>query len=218
MSKGGVMRVATLALGFATLLAACGSEERSENTSTALPIQFQRASADQVDHGERLSRVLGCSGCHGANLQGENWSEPGFGTLWTSNLTRVAPKYTDEQFAKIMTSGVRPDGSQLWEMPSHLFTHLSPTDMAAVIAYIRSIPPAGEAHPPPKFEEGARKEIAAGTFKPSSALVKEEGKLWPPDAGEQHKLDHIADGNELGLRNERERSGYGPRERRPWNR
>ncbi len=182
------MRLATLALAFAAFLTACGDEDSSEKTLTEPLIQFQRAAAGQVAHGERLSRVLGCSGCHGTDLQGENWSEPGFGTLWTANLTRVAPKYNDEQLAQIITSGARPDGSQLWEMPSHLFTDLAPDDMSALIAYIRSMVPVGKVHPGPKWEEGARREIAAGTFKPSSAMVEEEGKLWPPDAGEKHNL------------------------------
>jgi mono/diheme cytochrome c family protein len=38
------------------------------------------------------------------------------------------------------------------------------------------------------FEEGARREIAAGTFKSSRTQVNEEGNRWPPDAGEQHAL------------------------------
>ncbi len=186
--QGDMMRIAALSLGIAALLAACDGQAGREDTSPAPEIRFQRASADEVAHGERLSRVLGCSGCHGANLQGEEWSEPGFGTLWTSNLTRAAPKYSDEQLAGVITSGARPDGSELWEMPSHLFTHLASEDMAALVSYIRSMPPAGEIHPAPKFEEGARKEIAAGIFKPSTAQVQTEGKQWPPAAGEQHQL------------------------------
>lgn len=109
-------------------------------------------------------------------------------TLWTANLTRAAPNYTDEQLARTIAGGARPDGSDLWDMPSHLFTQLAAEDMAALIAYIRTVSPGGEARPAPKFEEGARREIEAGTFKPSPVLVREEGRRWPPEAGERHAL------------------------------
>ncbi len=138
-------------------------------------------------HGQRVADVLGCTGCHGANLTGEDWSQPGFGKLWTANLTKAVPRYTDEQLAHVIRSGTRPD-RELWEMPSHLFTHLTADDMSALIAYLRSIPPKGSVHPEPVFEEGARREIAAGTFTSSAAQVKTKGSLWPADAGEPHSL------------------------------
>ena len=144
-------------------------------------------SADPVTHGKRVADVLGCTGCHGADLNGEDWSEPGFGKLWTANLTRAVAHYTNEQLADVIRGGARPD-RELWEMPSHLFTRLTPDDMSAVITYLRSVPPSGAVRPEPIFEEGARREIAAGTFISSVAQVKKEGSLWPPDAGKPFSL------------------------------
>lgn len=92
------------------------------------------------------------------------------------------------QLAEIVTSGVRPDGSELWEMPSHLFTQLAREDMAALIAYIRTVPPAAPNHPLPRFEEAARKEISAGTFRSSASEVQDEGNRLPPDVGAHHQL------------------------------
>jgi mono/diheme cytochrome c family protein len=132
--------------------------------------------------------VLGCNGCHGDDLTGRDWSEPGFGQLWTANLAHAVPGYSDQQLTEVIQTGVRPDGRELWGMPSHLFTALSPPDMTALIAYLRSVPPKGESHPPPIFEEGARREIADGTLKSSPEEVREQGNEWPPDANEQHRL------------------------------
>lgn len=171
----------------AAVLFTAGCAEQPEDVPPRPAIQFERGSGDLVAHGKRLAAVLGCAGCHGANLTGEDWSEPGFGRLWTANLTRAAQRYTDEQLSAVIRSGARPD-RDLWEMPSHLFTHLTQEDMAAVIAYLRSVPPSGAVHPDPIFEEAARREIAAGTFASSSAQVKKEGALWPPDAGEEYAL------------------------------
>lgn len=172
----------------AALLSGCGSEPTQNQRPTEPAVQFQRASADLIVHGERLSRVLGCSGCHGEDLTGEDWSEPGFGRLWTANLTRSAQLYSDEQLEAMIRAGKRPDGSELWGMPSHLFTQLTDDDMAAVIAIMRAKPAAGDAHPRPAFEEAGRREIAAGTLNSSPAHVKAEGSAWPPDAGANHQL------------------------------
>jgi cytochrome c553 len=175
-----------LAFAVLFLLSAC-SEDPAEPQPVGPAIQFERASAGLVRHGERLAAVLGCTGCHGGDLTGEDWSEPGFGRLWTANLTRALPDYSDRQLAEVITSGRRPD-RELWEMPSHLFTQLTADDMTALIAFLRSKRPAGEIRPAPAFEDGARREIAAGTFVSSPERVRKEGSAWPPDAGQGHAL------------------------------
>ena len=180
------MHRALVMLGLSALVAGCSAEAPHAEASDRNPIQFQAASTELVAHGERISRVLGCNGCHGEDLTGQDWSEPGFGRLWTSNLTRVASNYSDEQLEKAIRAGVRPDGSQLWGMPSFLFTQLSEADMTALLTYLRSKSPTGDAHPRPVFEEGARRAIAAGELKSSAQEVREEGNVWPPDLGPRH--------------------------------
>ena len=113
-------------------------------------IRFERAAArTPAQHGRRLARVLGCQGCHGADLQGQPWDEEAdFAISFTSNLTRALPAYSDAQIERAMREGVRPDGSQLWGMPSEIFTHLDAADMAALIAYLRTLRPAGRVASP----------------------------------------------------------------------
>jgi mono/diheme cytochrome c family protein len=60
--------------------------------------------------------------------------------------------------------------------------------MTARVAFLRSRPPTGVVRPSSVFEEGARREMAAGTIKSSRTQVNEEGSGWPPDAGEQHAI------------------------------
>lgn len=152
-------------------------------------VQFQLVSAGKLEHGERVAAVLGCSGCHGAELTGEDWSDPEFGTLWIANLTRAVPNYTDAQLKAVIQSGRRPD-RELWGMPSHLFTQLSDADMGALIVFLRSMPPKGVVHPEPAFTERTRQEIAAGKFASSASDVAEYAAAWPPDAGQDHALGH----------------------------
>ena len=186
-------RVGALLLSLVALLGigGCGDNGSRRAAPKAEPepaAQFARVSADTLAHGERLARVLGCYGCHGEDLTGEDWSEPGFGRLWTANLTRAVPNYDDGALVRAIAGGLRHDGAELWEMPSWLFTTLSEPDMAALIAFLRSRPATGPVRPLPAFEAGARREIAAGTFTSSRAQVRERGRRWPPDAGPSHAL------------------------------
>jgi cytochrome c553 len=171
----------------ALLLCMTACTEQRDEVPLPAKVQFQRASADTVSHGKRIADVLGCTGCHGADLTGEDWSEPGFGKLWTANLTRAVPGYTDDQLARVIKEGARPD-RELWEMPSHLFTHLTDEDMGALITFLRTRSPTGPVRPEPVFEKGAKQEIAAGTFASSRVQVKEKATMWPPDVGAEHAL------------------------------
>ncbi len=88
-------------------VAACGSEITTAESDELAPptIAFDgalaTAAAARVAHGERLTRVLGCTGCHGKTLQGERFYE-----LYASNLSRDIAKYTDDQFERLLRGGV----------------------------------------------------------------------------------------------------------------
>lgn len=173
-----------LPVAFAMLLGACGAPS-TEKPAADSAIAFERAS-DQVEHGERLSLILGCMGCHGKDLAGQDWSDE-LGVLWTSNLTRSAAAADDAQLTALITTGERPD-RELWGMPSHLFTQLDKDDLAAVIAYVRSKPVTGEIHPEPTFSKALLAEIETGNLASSRADVEKQSEAWPPDAGSQHAL------------------------------
>ncbi len=168
------------------VLISCSAPERPAPPPT--PVQFERASADLIEHGRRVSAVLGCTGCHGADLQGEDWGDPEFGVLWTSNLTRAVSGYTDAQLIAAVSGGRRPDGSELWGMPSHIFNQLTDDDMAAIVAFLRTQAPAGPVHPRPAFAAGGRAEIAAGTFKSAPTEVAGSDAALPPDLGQDLAL------------------------------
>ena len=175
----------------ALLLAACGGDGGGGQSPAAaperVPAQFQQLAGGAVASGERLSRVLGCRGCHQDNLQGADWFEnPSLGTLYSSNLTRALVHYDDEQLKRAIQGGVRADGTPLWDMPSHIFSHLGEADMAALIAYLRTIPPAGEVHPPMSLTEKGRRLAAEWGFRPEPDKVRERMSTWPPDVPGDH--------------------------------
>lgn len=178
------------------LLVACGSEAPKgpqfspEDTS---------ARGALVAKGKHLSNVLGCAGCHGQELTGEEWiNEPEFAVLYSSNLTHAVQRYNDTEIEGILRTGVRPGGGDLWEMPSEAFAPLSAGDMKALLAYLRTLKPKGKDWPKLRLGSKGREEIANGKFKPTAVWVKEEGGKVPVDVGPTHArgryLSHLACG------------------------
>ena len=170
-------------------LAGCGAGGDDARTSapTRVAAQFQALAGDPVKSGERLSRVLGCYGCHGQELHGYPWIEdPAVGVLHTANLTRALPVYSDAQIARALREGVRADGSPLWAMPSAIFSRLGDADMAALIAYLRTVPPGGEVHPRLVLGPEGRRMVAAGELKPEPQMVRESIDDGPPDIDGDH--------------------------------
>lgn len=137
--------------------------------------------------GERIASLLGCFGCHGKDLHGKPWEdEPEFAILYSSNLTHAVSRYTDSQLERAIREGVRYDESPLWAMPSKAFLHLSAPDMAALIAYLRSVPQGGTDHPRMVLGPEGEKEVRSGLFAPSTDAVKKTRHVVPVFAGEQN--------------------------------
>lgn len=191
-----IARVATqlAATGLlATGLVACdrGPEKAPRVEVKPAMIAYDGAAATDpaalLAHGERLTKVLGCRGCHGDNLQGEKFAdEPGFGSIHASNLTLALQRYDAAGVEAALRTGRRPDGSELWAMPSEMYTHLGPADMTALVAYLKSLKPAGKQVPPKRIDAGWRAEVASGKFKSAASYIAEERGVGPIDLGPEH--------------------------------
>jgi cytochrome c553 len=64
------------------------------------------------------------------------------GRVVAPNLTRagVGASFQDADFVRAIRHGVDPSGRQLWVMPADDYNHLSDDDLAALIAYLKSLP------------------------------------------------------------------------------
>jgi cytochrome c553 len=178
-------------------LAACDGPkqpaDQPEAPKVAAALSFDGASgnpATVLAHGERLSHVLGCTGCHRPTLEGHwfNDDDPSMGKLYASNLTRALPAFSDAQLEALLRTGKHPVRGDLWIMPSEVFQRLSDADMKALIAHLRTIKPSGEPTPPPQFSDKARAAIAGGKLKPVAAYVAEYKTKLPVDLGPEHAL------------------------------
>ncbi len=143
----------------------------------------------EIAHGERLTRVLGCRGCHGKDLQGKLWDDDPEG-IWDHVGVEPDPvrfrRCPTRELRDLLTKGTHPRRSELWVMPSELFQHLAEPDLAALLAYLRTLPPAGKPSPDPRLGPRALREIASGEVKPTATLVTELRTVGPADLGPQH--------------------------------
>ena len=87
-----------------------------------------------------------CSGCHQRDLGGQVFIDvPPVAFLYAANLTRRrgggGGRLTDLDWERAIRHGVKPDGSVLLFMPSQEFQMLNDEDTAALIAYLKTLPP-----------------------------------------------------------------------------
>jgi mono/diheme cytochrome c family protein len=117
------------------------------------------AESAQVARGRYLVKFGGCNDCHTPGyflgkpdaereLGGSDvgFEVPGVGTFTGPNLTPDPEtglgRWTAAQIATAVRTGVRPDGRVLSTvMPWQAFSHLESGDLAAIVAYLRQLPP-----------------------------------------------------------------------------
>jgi mono/diheme cytochrome c family protein len=124
--------------------------------------------AASIEYGRHRAEIL-CEGCHGADLGGiQNWFSAGpLGTIDAANLTSGEGGFgleakSDDDFVLAIRHGVDPEGKPLF-MPAVVSTSLlSDEDLAAIIAYVRSVPPVDRVTSGQNFTPLAKIMLAAG--------------------------------------------------------
>lgn len=112
-------------------------------------------SADPVAYGAYLAGPVGhCIECHSPpGEHGPDWEHqtgaggftfPGpWGESVSANITPTGlADWSDEEIEAVVRTGVRPDGSRLLPpMGVHYYAGIEESDMDAIVAYLRSLPP-----------------------------------------------------------------------------
>ncbi|HMA09321.1 MAG TPA: c-type cytochrome, partial [Ramlibacter sp.] len=101
--------------------------------------------AQSLQHGKYLFESRGCAECHGANGAGREFVNDGKGVrLAGPNITAggVTAAYQPEDWVRTIRHGVKPGGQPVMVMPSVDFNRFTDQDLAAVVAHVRSLPPA----------------------------------------------------------------------------
>ena len=144
--------IALLALAAVGVASIYGLSERRLRSRFAVPEHRIAVSEDAatIARGEHIATVRGCVECHGAGFSGNTIvNQPIIGRVAGPNLTLGGRGAELEplDWERAVRHGVRRDGKPLIFMPSNEFTVLTDEDLAAVIAYARSVPPVRQAAP-----------------------------------------------------------------------
>jgi cytochrome c553 len=129
-----------------------------------LPAAAGRAAVERGRH--LVTAVSQCTTCHGEDLSGrELVDDHWFGRLWASNLTPGRGgigELDSTDLVRGIRHGVRRDGTSLVMMPAQHLRYLSDDDLAAIIAFLRTLKPVARETPPPYMGPFARVVIALG--------------------------------------------------------
>jgi len=118
-----------------------------------------------VAEGRRLAATRGCTGCHDTDLSGDMlFDDPLIARIWSPNLTKSLQQYSDEQLVTIIRHGIWPDGKSSPAMPSAMYYNLSDLDLAAIIAFLRTVPPVDSEVPATSIRLMGRFGLAMGKF------------------------------------------------------
>lgn len=154
MTKPVKLVVASLAALVVVIAAAAGvvsqlADRKLHRIVQLPPLQATFAQAEgQLDHGEYLYKTRGCMECHGADGAGHvviDDKDSGF-FVRAPNITAggasPARGYTDVDWVRTLRHGVKPSGEPLLIMPSEDYAQMTDSDVGAIVAYVRSLPPA----------------------------------------------------------------------------
>lgn len=133
------------------------------------------ADPSSIARGEHLVQaVSGCQTCHGERLEGQIFvNSPAMAVLAAPNLTSgaggVGKTFTDADWMLAIRHGVTPDHRGLLLMPSQYFSRYSDEDLAAIIAYLKSLPPVDNPIPDRKVGPVGKLMVGAGQLPPLPA-------------------------------------------------
>ena len=139
-------------------------------TIAASPIAVPTDSATIARGRHLASAILKCTDCHGDDLGGrEPFADAGpLGVVNSANLTTgrggVISRYDDAALARTIRHAVRVDGTPIPIMPAIAYISASDEDVAAVIAYVRSLPAVDREHHPSEVKPLGRVLYAVGMF------------------------------------------------------
>jgi mono/diheme cytochrome c family protein len=123
--------------------------------------------------GAHLAQMSGCGDCHGPNFEGRRMPDFGGRGLWSSNLRQAARSLSDGEFERALRRGLAPDATSLWAMPSEDDMYMSESDVAALLAWLRSLSATGPMRPAPEWDMAARLGLLDGQIVPAVLAVRD---------------------------------------------
>ncbi len=142
-----------------TPAAATNPPPAAASTPAVSPSVSDPSASSLIARGKYVATEADCSSCHtapgGKPFAGGDVLKTPFGEFYGPNITpdkqHGIGTWTREDFTRALRLGVRKDGADLYPaMPYTSYTKMSDADIAALWAYMRSIPPDSNSPPAPE--------------------------------------------------------------------
>lgn len=143
-ATGSVIALAAAAVAAGIVLGERKAQRKIEIAPYALAIPTDGAA---IERGRYLYASRGCADCHGANGAGRTFVQDGASLVLAGpNISpgrgSVVAAYSASDWERTLRHGVKPDGRPLRVMPAEDYARLTDADTGAIVAYVKSLPPA----------------------------------------------------------------------------
>lgn len=174
ISLGGLIALVLVVVGVLWTLSVRRLSAKHDAPAEA-PLTIPADSAT-IARGARILQATPCGQCHGTDLGGSVFADAGpFALLAAPNLTRGrggrTPPLTDAEWERAIRHGIRRDSTGFVIMPSEVFHDVADDEMAAMIAYLKQIPPVDRDITPLKLRIIGRMLLGAGQLKTAAVLA-----------------------------------------------
>jgi mono/diheme cytochrome c family protein len=145
---GGSLAVLAVAAGVTAGAAVFLSKRKMDRIVDVQVTPIDLASTD-LQRGEYLFVTRACTECHGKDGGGHTMIDDQKAGLFISapNITRggrATAAYSDADWLRLLRHGVKPSGRPAFIMPSEDYAQMADEDVAALVSYLRSLPPQSE--------------------------------------------------------------------------
>jgi len=144
----GIVAALLVVVGIGLVIAANVLFDRKRERVVKVDVRPVPVVADvaSLERGKYLFMSRGCGGCHAPNGAGVAFIDDKEGGFFvrSPNITPagVVKGYSEADWVRAIRHGLKPDGRPLFIMPSEDYNRLTDADVAALIAYARSLPAA----------------------------------------------------------------------------
>jgi len=143
-TAGGLATAVVLVAATAMVGVQLGERKKARKIDVAVTPVAYVSDTQALQRGKYLFDSRGCAECHGADGSGREFANNHASVrLAGPDITAAGAtaRYQPVDWVRTIRHGVKPDGTPVMVMPSEDFNRLTDPDFAAIVAYVRSLPP-----------------------------------------------------------------------------
>lgn len=167
-----------------------------------------------IARGRHIAETRGCMSCHGDRLEGGVFHEGPWGyRAVAANVALLAKQESPAALERAIRHGIGHDGKALYNMPSYNFIRLRDSDLADLIAFLRSVPAEDRPLPLGMLGWTVRWDLATGRDAAIAAFVPKV----PPLSFQSDPDPAVRRGEYLAMTSCNECHGFGLRGDNPFD-